>query len=89
MEYRSFPGTDITNSLLGMGCMRLPVNADGSVNEAEAIAMIRHAIDNGVTYIDTAYVYHGGMSETIVGKALRDGYRERVTLTTKLAGQGI
>ncbi len=83
MKYRSFPNTDITASVLGMGCMRLPT-LDGKVNRPEAIKMIRWAIDNGVTYVDTAYPYHGGESELVVGEALKDGYREKVTLATKL-----
>jgi uncharacterized protein len=77
-------------SRFGMGCMRLPTikAADGSdaVDEAEAIRMIRHAVDGGVNYFDTAYMYHGGQSELVVGRALRDGYRERVRLVTKLPG---
>ena len=51
--------------------------------------MIRHAIDSGVTYVDTAYPYHGGESETVVGLALQDGYRERVALTTKLPDRSL
>lgn len=84
MQYRKFEKINKDVSLLGMGCMRLPEFEDGSVNEAEAIDIIRSAIDAGVNYIDTAYTYHGGNSEKVLGKALKDGYREKVLLADKM-----
>ena len=84
MQYRTFKKIDKEVSLLGMGCMRLPETEDGSVDEAEAIDIIRSAIDAGVNYVDTAYMYHNGMSEKVVGKALKDGYREKVLLADKM-----
>lgn len=84
MQYRTFPKINEKTSLLGMGCMRLPLKEDGSVDEAKSIALIRAAIDAGVNYVDTAYTYHKGDSEKIVGKALRDGYREKVLLADKM-----
>ena len=86
MKYRNFGKLGINGSAFGLGCMRFngPASGDSTVDEEKAISLIRRAIDGGVTYIDTAYVYLDKTSEIIVGKALRDGYREKVTIATKV-----
>jgi predicted aldo/keto reductase-like oxidoreductase len=86
MQYRGLGTLDWEVSALGFGAMRLPLadKETGKVDEPEAIGMMRYAIDHGVNYIDTAYPYHDGKGEGIVGNALKDGYREKVKVTTKL-----
>jgi predicted aldo/keto reductase-like oxidoreductase len=83
MLYRKMSKNGDMLSILGFGCMRLPV-VKGKIDEDRAIRQIRHAIDKGVNYVDTAWPYHGGASESLLGKALKDGYRDRVKVATKL-----
>lgn len=83
MLYRTMPKTGDTLSILGFGCMRLP-GSRMTVNEPEAVKQIRYAIDNGINYVDTAWPYHNGKSEVALGKALTDGYREKVKIADKL-----
>ncbi len=87
MQHRSLPGRQATAvPILGFGCMRLPiVGRDPAViDEERADPLIRSAISRGVTYLDTAYPYHGGNSELFVGRLLAGGLREKVQLATKL-----
>lgn len=84
MNYRNFGMTGYQTSALGFGCMRLPQLPDGGIDEAEATRILRYAIDRGVNYVDTAWSYHGGESEGWLGRALQDGYREKVAVATKM-----
>ncbi len=83
MQQRTIPKTGESLPVLGFGCMRLPLK-NGRIDEDAAIRLIRMAVDRGVTYLDTAWPYHGGQSEPLVGRAMRDGYRQKVKLATKL-----
>jgi predicted aldo/keto reductase-like oxidoreductase len=91
MLYRKIGKTGVEVSVLGFGCMRLPI-LNGNVEQIDeklATEMIEYAIDNGVNYFDTAFPYHssaftkGGMSEVFVGKALKN-HRNKINLATKL-----
>ena len=86
MIYKDFQ--DLKLSALGMGCMRLPRNSgdDGDVNVAETQRMVNYAMDHGVNYYDTAWGYHNGNSETVIGQALRKYPRESYYLATKFPG---
>jgi hypothetical protein len=90
--YRELGKTGAKVSILGFGCMRLPVR-DGNpedIDETLATQMLHHALEGGVNYVDTAYPYHGasatsgGRSEPLIGELLADGYRDQVYLSTKL-----
>ena len=86
MKYRPMGKLGIKSSAFGLGCMRFngAASGDSVIDEQKAVSLIRRAIDGGVTYIDTAYVYLDKTSEIVLGKALQDGYRDKVTIATKV-----
>lgn len=92
MLYRKLGRTGVDVSILGFGCMRLPVidRKSDQIDYDLATAMLHHAIDSGVNYVDTAYFYHAatmgqkGESEPFLGSALSGGWRERINLATKM-----
>ncbi len=84
MPYRTLGRSGEKVSLLGLGGGHI----GGQPDEQESIRIIRTAIDNGVTFMDNCWDYHGGNSEIRMGKALRDGYRQKVFLMTKIDGHG-
>lgn len=85
MKYRKFGSTGFKVSALGLGCMRLPTKRlmPLQADMPKSIKLIKSAVDKGINYIDTAWLYHFGASEKIVGMALQGGYREKVHLVTK------
>jgi len=84
MLYRKVPKTGDELSILGYGCMRFPLK-NGKIDEERSKELLINAIDSGVNYLDTAWLYHNGQSEDFVGKILEEtGYREKVKIATKL-----
>jgi len=86
LKFRSLGRFDWDVSALGFGCMRLPSRRINKLRADTKMSkdLIRYGIDQGINYVDTAWPYHLGDSEKVLGKALKDGYRERVFLVTKL-----
>ncbi len=83
MIYRGFNDKEL--SLLAMGCMRLPVS-DSEINEEETALMIETALENGINYFDTAWGYHGGESESVIGRILNKYPRDSYYIATKFPG---
>jgi aryl-alcohol dehydrogenase-like predicted oxidoreductase len=84
MIYRALGTTGETVSAMGVGGFHLGMP---DVDEALAIRIVREAIDHGITFMDNCWDYNDGLSEVRMGKALRDGYRGRVFLMTKIDGR--
>jgi len=93
MQYRTLGRSNRRVSILGFGCMRLPILEDAgnatnfferqmAIDEEKALEMIDYAIEQGINYFDSAYLYHGGKSEVVLGKAMKNR-REKVILATK------
>ena len=87
MLYNKACGEEL--SRLGFGCMRLPLKEDKAIDEEELQRMVDYAIAHGVNYFDTAYPYHGGMSEICVGRALKKHPKEKWFLASKYPGHQI
>ena len=73
-------------SLLGFGAMRLPTRPDGSVDEALTEKMVAYAMEHGINYFDTAWPYHNGESEYVMGRILSKYPRESIYLADKIPG---
>lgn len=87
MIYRQFGDKQL--SLLGFGAMRLPLAEDGTVDKEQVKKIVRHAMDHGVNYFDTAWPYHDGQSETVMGEVLSEYDRNSYYLATKYPGHQI
>ena len=92
MQYRTLGKTKIDLSILGFGCMRLPLidKKPEKIDYEKSKELLHYAIDQGVNFVDTAYFYHAavfgqrGESEPFVGEALSGGWRKKVHLATKM-----
>jgi predicted aldo/keto reductase-like oxidoreductase len=83
MVYRDIYKADVKVSAMGLGCMRLPQDG-GRIDKPHALRMMHTAVERGVNYFDTAYMYHGGESELVVAEALKDIGRDKIYVATKM-----
>src|SRR5437016_1722668 len=83
MQMRTLGSTGEQVSAVGLGGFHM----GKAPTKEESIRLVRHAVDGGITFMDNSWDYHGGESEVRMGMALRDGYREKVFLMTKIDGQ--
>lgn len=86
MQYRKLGKLDWQPSALGFGAMRLPTHDQdpARINVSATREMLEYAIGNGVNYLDTAWPYHQGKSEEVIGEFLQEGYRDKIKLATKM-----
>ena len=84
MVKKTFEKLGVSSSVLGFGCMRFPINEDGTINEALAEKMLDYAYENGVTYFDTAWPYHSTASEPFVGRVMSKYPRDTYQMATKM-----
>lgn len=82
MEQRKLGNSTLTVPAIGLGCMSMS-GVYGAADDAESLKLIRHAVDKGVTFLDTSDAYGSGHNEELLNKALKDGYRKKVVLATK------
>ncbi len=87
MIYTKFKDKEI--SLMGFGAMRLPVQEDNAIDEQQVKEMVKYAMDNGVNYYDTAWPYHAGESELVLGRVLKEYPRDSFYLANKYPGHQI
>lgn len=87
MIYNEINGASVSS--LGMGCMRLPTDENGEINVAATREMVAYAMKKGINYFDTAWGYHGGRSESVMGEVLSEYPRDSYHLTSKFPGFSI
>lgn len=85
MKYSSFVDNDLKVSRLGFGLMRLPIieNDNAQIDYKKSRELVELAVEKGITYFDTAYVYHENQSEIFTGEMFKDGLREKIFIATK------